>query len=81
MALGAPVAPASVAAATYVVGEGVQVCVSARAKLCNPCVSDADCVATGSSGALCISRGDGGSLCGVACSEGSCPAGYACSAP
>ena len=65
-------------AVTAVVGEGVLVCVSATAKLCNPCSADGECAAMGSPGALCITRGGDGSFCGIACGDGICPAGYAC---
>ncbi|MBM4344121.1 MAG: formylglycine-generating enzyme family protein [Deltaproteobacteria bacterium] len=57
--------------------EGLQVCVPAAGKACNPCSADADCDSLGISG-LCVDRGDDGRFCGIPCVAGACPAGLAC---
>ena len=64
---------------TAVVGTGATVCVPVAPKLCNPCASDSDCAASGSSGALCVDHGAAGRFCGIACPAAGCPQGYACS--
>ena len=69
---------AGLVALTANVGEGTTVCVPAAPKLCNPCTTDGECLATGGFGALCIDRGADGRYCGVACPAGTCPSGYAC---
>lgn len=57
-------------------------CIDPFSRLCQPCVSDTDCipqlgVMTGKY--ACIERGDDGSFCGVPCaSNAACPYGYEC---
>ena len=57
----------------------VTVCVASWARLCVPCVQNADCVHPGVKGARCVYRGGSGRFCGVGCGDdGDCPKGYAC---
>ena len=62
-------------------GDVANICVPSWGNLCNPCNSNAECVAVGNADAACVTRGDGGAFCGSACSDDStCPEGYACEA-
>ncbi|MBM4344739.1 MAG: DUF1566 domain-containing protein [Deltaproteobacteria bacterium] len=59
--------------------EGLQVCVPAAGKACNPCAASDECKSLGSPG-QCADRGDSGRFCAVPCVGGGCPDGYACQA-
>ncbi|MBL6975069.1 MAG: thrombospondin type 3 repeat-containing protein [Deltaproteobacteria bacterium] len=65
-------------------GSGADVffgCVDPFARLCQPCVNDAECVpAVASSGKYaCVPHGPQGSFCGVECAnDEGCPAGFIC---
>jgi hypothetical protein len=59
---------------------GDDVCMPSLARLCRPCLTDADCDREGvtSDPSRCVSRGDAGSFCAVPCTDGACPETYTC---
>ncbi len=56
------------------------VCISAWARICNPCREHKDCRYLGIDNARCVDRGEAGGFCGTECTpEGDdCPSDYGC---
>lgn len=59
-------------------GDVATICVPKSAKVCNPCKTNEECSALGSS-PVCVDQGDAGSFCGVDCKvNDDCSKGYEC---
>jgi DNA-binding beta-propeller fold protein YncE len=61
-------------------GDPVYICVDPTARLCHPCLQDADCNQGLGASHRCVDFGDSGKFCGLGCegSDSSCPQGMAC---
>jgi len=63
-------------------GDPIYICVDPSARLCHPCLQDADCNLGVGGAHRCVHFGDAGSFCGLGCAgEGAgCPDGTTCNA-
>ena len=60
-------------------GDSISICVPKWGKLCNPCLTNGECVGPGNGNAICIDQEDAGSFCGTACADSDgCPSSHEC---